>query len=175
LTITSFGALKVKISKKPHASRAIALEFGFSGALDPRAAQNRAAYMVFSGKVKKVHKASQVLYKKFVPLSQAIHFSASDTLALLPRGLHKLPKFEQLQVNVSILTDPMGRPINNGKNFNATVTNSGLVISTRAEAEAAISTPPPAAAIDALFERGMVPSSREAGEEPAVVGSWMLP
>jgi hypothetical protein len=30
---------------------------------------------------------------------------------------------------VSILTDPMKRPINNGKNFKATVTNTGLVVS----------------------------------------------
>jgi hypothetical protein len=50
-------------------------------------------------------------------------------VALLPRGKHTLPKLEQLQVNVSILTDPMGRPINNGKNFMATVTSAGLTIS----------------------------------------------
>jgi hypothetical protein len=49
----------------------------------------------------------------------------------------------------------MGREINNGKNFSATVTNAGLVISTRAEAADG---PPPAAAIDALFERGVVMS-----------------
>jgi hypothetical protein len=30
---------------------------------------------------------------------------------------------------VSILTDPMGRPINNGENFTATVTSAGLTIS----------------------------------------------
>jgi hypothetical protein len=92
-----------------------------------------------------------------VPLSQAIYFPTSDTLALLPRGLHKLPKLEQLQVNVSILTDPMGRAINNGKNFSATVTNAGLVISTRAEATGSVA--PSAAAIDALFERGLAPSA----------------
>ena len=74
-------------------------------------------------------------------------------MVLLPRGKHTLPKLEQLQVNVSVLTDPMGRPINNGKNFNATVTNTGLVISRRGARQAAA---PTAAAVDALFEQGWV-------------------
>jgi hypothetical protein len=163
VTITSFGVERVQISKKKHAPKALALGIGFSGALDPTAAQNLAAYMVFSGKVQKGHKTSQVLYNKLVPLSQAIFFPASNTVALLPRGLHKLPRLEQLQVNVSVLTDPMGRPINNGKNFNATVTNAGLVISTRAVPAAAVARPA-AAAIDALFERGMVVSVRSLSE-----------
>jgi hypothetical protein len=150
VTITSFGVERVQISKKPHAPKALALGIGFSGALSQTAAQNLAAYMVFSGKIKKVHKMSQVLYNKFVPLSQAIYFPASDTLALLPRGLHTLPKLEQLHVNVSILTDPMGREINNGKNFTATVTSAGLIVSADRFAG---SEPPAAAAIDALSEQ----------------------
>jgi hypothetical protein len=150
VTITSFGVERVQIQKGRHAPKALALGVGFSGALDPTAAQNLTAYMVFSGKVKKVHKVSQVLYNKFVPLSQAIYFPASDTLALLPRGLHTLPKLEPLHVNVSIVTDPMGREINNGKNFTATVTSAGLVVSAdRFEG----SGPPTAAAIDALSEQ----------------------
>jgi hypothetical protein len=96
---------------------------------------------------------SQVLYNGLVPLTQAIYFPASNTVALLPRGKHTLPKLEQLHVNVSVLTDPMGRPINNGKNFTATVTNAGLVISTDQVTAAAAETPS-AAALDALFERG---------------------
>jgi hypothetical protein len=80
---------------------------------------------------------SQVLYNSFVPLTQAIYFPASDTVALLPKGKHKLPKLEQLQVNMSILTDPMGRPINNGKSFKATVTSTGLVISAAGDPAAA--------------------------------------
>src|SRR5262249_2386592 len=122
---------------------------GFSGDLDTTAAQNLAAYTVFSGKAKKVQKVPQVIYNKLVPLTQAIYFSASDTVVLLPRGKPKLPKLEQLQVNVSILTDPQHRPINNGKNFKATVTNTGLVIS-------AAGGPLRAAAVDALFEKGDV-------------------
>jgi hypothetical protein len=153
VTITSFGVEKVKVGTGRHARSALALGVGFSGPLSSTAAQNLAAYTVFSGKVKKGHRMSQVLYNGFVPLSQAIYFSASNTVALLPRGKHTLPRLEQLQVNVSILTDPMGRPINNGKNFTATVTSAGLVVS---------SSSVKAAAIDALFERGLVPSVRSA-------------
>jgi len=109
VTVISFGVEKVKISTKPHAPRALALAVGFSGALDPAAAQNLAAYTVFSGKIKKAHKVSTVLYNKFVPLTQAIYFSASNIVALLPRGAHALPKLEQLQVNVAVLTDPIDR------------------------------------------------------------------
>ena len=131
--------------------KALVLFVDFSGALTTTAAQNLAAYTVFSGKIKKVHKVSEVIYNKLVPLTQAIYNSSADSVILLPRGKHKLPKLEQLQVNVSVLTDPMGRPINNGKNFNATVTNTGLVISTRG---AAATASPTAAAVDALFEQG---------------------
>jgi hypothetical protein len=154
VTITSFGVEKVKVGHGKHTKRALALGVGFSGALSATAAQNLVAYTVFSGKVKKVHKVSQVLYNGLVPLSQAIYFPASDTLALLPkRGVHKLPKLEQLHVNVSILTDPMGRPINNGKNFTATVTSTGLVVSADRITAAAAATPS-AAIVDALFEQG---------------------
>jgi hypothetical protein len=72
-----------------------------------------------------------------------------------------LPRLEQLHVNVSILTDPMGRSINNGKNFTATVTSAGLVVSASSVKAAAIETPP-AGAIDALFERGVGPLVRDA-------------
>ena len=63
------------------------------------------------------------------------------TPGLVPRGRRTLPKLEQLHVNVSVLTDPMGRPINSGKNF--TVTNAGPVIS---------SSTIDAAAAEVLFE-----------------------
>jgi hypothetical protein len=152
VTVTSFGVTKVKIGTGRHAKRALVLRVGFSGPLSSTAAQNLAAYKVFSGKVKKVHKMSQVLYNGFVPLTQAIYSPASDTVTLLPRGKRKLPKLEQLQLNVSILTDPKGRRINNGKNFEATVTRTGLIVSadgiTAAESLSA-------SAIDAVFEQGM--------------------
>ena len=144
MTITSFAVEKVHIGRKAHRQRALVLFVQFSGALSTTAAQNLAAYTAFSGKIKKVHKVSQVIFNKFVPLVQAIYDSGVNSVILLPRGKHKLPKLEQLQVNVSVLTDPMGRPINNGKNFAATITNTGLVISERVHA----------AAIDALYEQG---------------------
>jgi hypothetical protein len=130
VTITSLQVTKVKISAKHHAKKALVLAVGFSGALDATAAQTLAAYTVFSGKIKKIHKIPQVIFNKLVPLTQAMYISASDSVVLLPRGKRKLSKFEQLQVNVSVLTDPMGQPINDGRNFTATLTRTGLVLST---------------------------------------------
>ena len=131
----------------------------FSGALDTAAAQNLAAYTVFSGKMKKVHKVSQIIYNKLVTLTQAIYNSASDSVILLPRGKNRLPKFEQLRVNVSRLTDPQGRPINNGKNFTASVARKGLVITPSARIAAVEA--PTAAAIDALFEHELMPAVKD--------------
>ena len=155
MTVTSLLVEKVKISTKHHAQKALVLFVQFSGALSATAAQNLAAYTVFSGKIKKVHKVSQVLYNKLVPLTQAIYNASGDSVILLPRGKRALPKLEQLQVNVSLLTDPVGRPINNGKNFKATATNTGLVISSRVNAASGAPAP---AAVDSLFEQGLVPS-----------------
>jgi hypothetical protein len=79
-------------------------------------------------------------------------FPAVTSVVLLPKGKHKLPKLEQSQVDVSILRDPMGRPINNAKNFKATVTNTGFIVTTIGNAPA--SAAPAAASVDALFARG---------------------
>ncbi len=159
VTITALKVEKVKLGRKFHKQRALVLFVQFSGALDATAAQNLAAYTVFSGKKKKVHKVSRIIYNKLVPLTQAIYNPSSDSVILLPRGKHRLPKFEQLLVNVSLLTDPLGRPINNGKDFTATVANTGLVISPTASA-AAIEAPT-AAAIDSLFEHGLMPAVKD--------------
>ena len=121
VTITSLKVEKVKIGTELHAPKAWVFFVQFSGALGSTAAENVAAYTDFSGKISKVHKVSRIIYNKFVPLTQAIYNSAGDSLILVPKGKQKLPKFEQLQVNGSLLTDPLGRPINNGKNFSATV------------------------------------------------------
>ena len=121
VTITSLKVEKVKIGTKRHAPKAWVLFVQFSGALGTTAAENVAAYTDFSGKIRKVHKVSRIIYNKFVPLTQAIYNSSGDSVILVPKGKQKLSKFEQLQVNVSLLTDPLGRPINNGKNFSATV------------------------------------------------------
>jgi len=156
VTVTNLAVQKVKIATKHKAQKALVLFVQFSGALSTAAAQNLAAYTALSGKIKKVHKVSEVIYNKVVPLTQAIYNSSADTVILLPRGKSKLPKLEQLQLNVSVLTDPMGRPINNGKNFNATITNSGFIVSERRTAAAIAPPTPTPAAIDALFERGLV-------------------
>ena len=64
-----------------------------------------------------------------MPLTEAVYNASANTVVLVPRGKHRLPRLEQLQVNVSVLTDPMDRPINNGKPLTATVTNTGLIVS----------------------------------------------
>jgi hypothetical protein len=107
----------------------LVLNVAFSGSLNATAAQNVAAYSLFSGKVKKTKKSSQVIYSTSVPLVQAIYNPATNSVTLVPAGKPKLPALEQLHVNVSILTDPMGRPIHNGKSFTATESAAGLVIS----------------------------------------------
>jgi hypothetical protein len=150
VTVTAFQVAKVKSGHGKHSKSALALAVSFDGPLDPAAAQNLAAYSVFSGKVKKLHKVSQVVYNSLVPLSGAMYVPGSEFVVLFPRGVHKLPKLEQLHVNVSILTDPMDREINNGKNFTATVTNTGLVVSADRYTG---SEPPAAVAIDALYEQ----------------------
>ena len=162
MTVTAFNLEKVVLGTGRHKKRYLVLGVGYSGGLNPTGAQNLAAYTVYSGKIEKVHKVSQVVYNKLVPLTQAIYFPAQDFVALVPKGQRKLPKLEQLQVNVSIVTDPMGRPINNGQNFTATVTNTGLIVSASGQAAAA----PAAAVVDALFERGLVPAVKRLGAHP---------
>jgi len=172
VTITSFAVEKVHIGKIAHRQRALVLFVQFSGALATTAAQNLAAYTAFAGKIKKVHKVSEVIYNRLVPLTQAIYNSGADSVILLPRGKHKLPKLEQLQLNVSVLTDPMGRRINNGKNFTATLTHSGFILSTTGAAPA--SDAPAASAIDALSELGLFPSVRDVNEQTWAPASRVL-
>jgi hypothetical protein len=110
-------------------------------------------------------KVSQVLYNKLMPLSQAIYYPSMNFVALVPKGLHKLPKLEQLHVDVSILTDPMGGELNNGKNFTATVTSAGLVVSPD-RITTAVAETPITVAIDALFEQEMDFSLRGVRQGP---------
>jgi hypothetical protein len=129
VTVIGLTVTKVKVGTGRHAQKSLVLDVHFSGALSTSAAQNVNLYTVYSGITKKVHKVSQTVYNSLVPLTQAIYAPSVNSVFLLPRGKHKLPKLEQLHVNVSLLTDPMGRSINNGKSFTATTTNTGLVIS----------------------------------------------
>ena len=155
VTVTVLRVEKVKIATTHKAQRHSSSFVRFSGALSTGAAQNLGAYTALSGKTKKVHKVIEVLYNKLIPLTQAIYDSSADTVILLPRGKAKLPKLEQVQVSISVLTDPMGRPINNDQNFNASITNFGFIVSEAGNAPVTASPAPAAAAVDALFERDM--------------------
>jgi phosphodiesterase/alkaline phosphatase D-like protein len=172
VTVTGLTVTKVKVGTGHHAQKALVLDVHFSGSLSSSAAQELAAYTVYSGKIKKVHKVSQAIYTSFVPLTQAIYVPSADSVLLLPQGKHKLPKLEQLHVNVSLLTDPMGRSINNGKNFTATTTNTGFVLSA---ASTTATEKPAAAVVDALFEQGLVSSVPGARKPLPGPGSDNLP
>jgi hypothetical protein len=77
---------KVVLGTGRHKKRYLVLGVGYSSDLNATAAQDLAAYTVFSGKVKKVHKVSQVIYKKLVPLSQAIYFPRPGHRGSGPQG-----------------------------------------------------------------------------------------
>jgi hypothetical protein len=59
----------------------------------------------------------------------------------------------RLTIISASITDTPGQPLDGGQNVMATIGNSGLVISPAAK--------PPAAAVDALFEKGLVPPLRD--------------
>jgi hypothetical protein len=157
VTVTAVNVEKVVLGTGRKKKQYLVLGVGYSSGLNATAAQNLAAYTVFAGKTEKVHKVSQVVYNTLVPLTQAIYFPSMNFVALVPKGNRKLPKLEKLEVNVSLVTDPQGRPINNGQNLTATVTNTGLVVSPSLRIRPANAVAPTAAAIDALFERGLDP------------------
>jgi hypothetical protein len=152
VTVTSVGVQKVVLGTGHHKKRYLVLAVGYSGGLAPAGAQNPTAYTLHAGQITVVHRVSQVTYTTPVPLVQAFYSPVTNIVALVPQGNRKLPRLEQLHVNVSIVTDPMGRPINNGKNLTATVGNTGLVISTDRIAE---TDRPAAAAVDTLSEKAM--------------------
>jgi hypothetical protein len=162
VTVTFVGVEKVVLGTGRHTKQYPVLGVGYSGGLDPTAAQNLAAYTVISGKVENVHKVSEVVYNKPVPLTQAIYYPSMNFVALVPNGQRKLPKFEQLHVNVSLVTDPQGRPINDGQNLTATATPTGLALFTQVKA-AAIERPAPGS-VDALFEQGLLAAVDESSD-----------
>ena len=131
----------------------------FSGALDTMAAQTLAAYTALSGKTT-------------ARSSQGLSGSLQQVRAPDRGGLQRLGRYRdsrpqgQAHVaqaraiagqNTPVLTDPMGRLINN-ELLNAT-TNTGFIVTTSSVKAASIEAPAPAA-IDALFEQGWCPRLR---------------
>ena len=97
-----------------------------------------------------------------MPLASATYNPSARTVTLLPQGSRKLPKYEQLTIRSGLLTDSLGRPIDEGHTVVVTVGKSGQVIS-----QAAVSTTqaPSAAMVDALFagELGLSPKTPRNG------------
>jgi hypothetical protein len=146
VTLTSIRAAKVRIGKGHKAKKETVVVLQFSGALNPSTAQNPGAYSLLAGTMKK-----KVLgFNKAVPLASATYDPSAETVTLLPQGKRKLPKYEQLTIRSGLLTDSLGRPIDEGRTVVVTVGRSGQVISQAATSAARL---PSAAMVDALFER----------------------
>jgi hypothetical protein len=144
VTLTSIHGAKVVLGKGRKAKKETALQLQFSGALNAAGSISASAYSLLAGAFKK-----HVLnFKKHVSLASASYNPSTYTVNLFPQGKHKLPKYEQLTINSGLVTDTLGRPINGGRNVVATVSKSGLVISSTGVAASAAPTP---AAVDALF------------------------
>jgi hypothetical protein len=120
VTITSFRVERARIGTQARGKKPHVLIVRFSGPLDAAAAQNLAAYTDLAGKVRKNHKVSEIVYGALVPLSRAIYDPSANSVILVPRGRPRLSRLEQLQVNVSLLTDRQGQPINNGEDLRVT-------------------------------------------------------
>ena len=144
MTLTSIRGAKVRIGKGHKAKNETVVVIQFSGALNPSTAQNVANYSLLAGTIKK----KVLIFKKSVPLASATYDPSAQTVTLLPRGTRKLPKYDQLTIRSGLLTDGLGRPIDDGDNVVVTVGRSGQVIS-----QAAVSTAqaPSAAMVYALF------------------------
>jgi len=149
------------VGKGRHLKKETVVLLQFSGALNPAAAQNLAAYSLLAGTIKK-HILS---FKKPIPFVSAIYNPTALTVSLVPKGTRKLPKYEQLTISSALLTDSFGRPIDNGHKVVATVSRSGLIIAAVGGSSAAAIGAPKAAAVDALFEQGLALHCRILGVE----------
>ncbi|MGP0066705.1 MAG: Calx-beta domain-containing protein [Isosphaeraceae bacterium] len=149
VTLTSIRGAKVRLETGRKAKKATVVVLQFSGALDPSTAQSVADYSLLAGMVKK----KVLTFNKPVPFTSAIYDPVAHTVTLLPQGKRKPPKYEQLTIRSGLLTDSLGRPIDQGRTVVATVGRSGQVISQAATSAART---PSAAMVDALFagERG---------------------
>jgi len=138
------------VGKGRHLKKETVVLLQFSGALNPAASQNLAAYSLLAGTIKK-----RVLgFKKPIPFVSAIYNPTALTVSLVPQGKRKLPKYEQLTISSGLLTDSFGCPIDNGHNVVATVSRSGLIISAAAGPVSVAIASPTASAVDAVLEQG---------------------
>ncbi|WP_406697341.1 Ig-like domain-containing protein [Singulisphaera sp. Ch08] len=146
VTLTSLRVERVNLGATPRLRNVKALVAGFSGPLSETAAQNLAAYAVSSGRLIRAIGGPRIVFEGSVTFARAIYDAPRNRVILIPARATRLPRIERLRVDVSRLTDPQDRPINNGRNFEAVATPRGLLASPVAS-PAALS----AAAVDAYF------------------------
>ncbi len=101
-----------------------AIDLQLSAPINAAAAQNLAAYALLSGKAKK----SVVHYSTPVALSQAHYDAATQSLTLIPRNSVKLTRLMQLRITTVMLSDTLGRPVNNGQGIVVTINRSAFTI-----------------------------------------------
>jgi hypothetical protein len=112
--VTSAQIESVAVRKGRKVKRQAVVVLNFNGPLNSGAADNLAAYSVLPGKVKK----GVITYiNKPVPMASAVYDPGAKTVTLYPRSTLKLGTKMQLQVNAALLTDALGRPIENGHNY----------------------------------------------------------
>ncbi|SIO59718.1 Ig-like domain (group 2) [Singulisphaera sp. GP187] len=145
VTLTSLRVERVNLGATRRLRNVKALVAGFSGPLSETAAQNLAAYAVSSGRLIRAIGGPRIVFDGRVTLTRALYDAPQNRVILIPVRPARLPRIEHLRVDVSRLTDPQDRPINNGRNFEAVATPRGLLGSPSAS-QVALS----AAAVDAL-------------------------
>jgi hypothetical protein len=104
----------VSVGKGRKAKKQAVVVLQFSAPLNPSAGQNLAAYSLLPGKVRK----RVITYiNKPVPMASAVYNPGAMTVTLFPRSTLKPGMKFQLQITAALLTDALGRPIENSQNF----------------------------------------------------------
>jgi hypothetical protein len=123
--LTSVQQQSVAVGTGRKARKVTALVLYFSAPLNTSAAENLAAYSLLPGKVKR---RVTTFINKPVPMSSANYTPGATTVTLLPRNTSRLARIMELQVTSALLTDTLGRPLDNGHNYVVTVSRSGSTI-----------------------------------------------
>jgi uncharacterized repeat protein (TIGR01451 family) len=127
VTLTSVQVQTAPVGTGKKARKVPVLVLHFSAALNGAAAQDAAAYALLTGKTKK----HVVTFGKPAPPGSAVYDPTALTVTLFPKSKRKLPKSLELEINASMVTDGLGRLIDNGHNYVVMVSRSGSTITSQ--------------------------------------------
>jgi hypothetical protein len=116
--LTSAQRQTVAVGKGRKAKNETVLVLYFSAPLNASAAENLAAYSLLPGKVKR---RAITFINKPVPLASAVYDPGAMTVTLFPRRPFKPGMKMQLQITAALLTDALGRPVDNGHNYSVSL------------------------------------------------------